>query len=241
MWTAGNYDLCTKILRGDWKYDGIVMTDWWAVANWYGEDADKLNRAAMSIAQNDVFMLCADTIVENDVDNVKTCFESGKLTRAMLQRNAANILKFALQSPALERLMNRQAAGKDDTAHASVDMSGDDFACFTFPKDQDTLEISFVDHPEMLSKDGAFFGVVLSDKFEYNIGFKYKTVSGELAQIPISVFSDNIYRGTFSLRGSNGANASFNEKFGTFAGPNHYVKVQYKPNEIDIISFILTR
>ena len=32
-WAASNYDLCTTILRNEWGYDGIVMTDWWAKMN----------------------------------------------------------------------------------------------------------------------------------------------------------------------------------------------------------------
>ena len=32
-WSASNYDLCTTILRGEWGYTGIVMTDWWAKMN----------------------------------------------------------------------------------------------------------------------------------------------------------------------------------------------------------------
>ena len=30
LWTAGSYDLLTTILRKEWGYQGIVMTDWWA-------------------------------------------------------------------------------------------------------------------------------------------------------------------------------------------------------------------
>ena len=29
VWGHYNYDLCTTVLRGEWGYDGCVMTDWW--------------------------------------------------------------------------------------------------------------------------------------------------------------------------------------------------------------------
>lgn len=102
LWTSGNYDLCTTVLRKEWGFDGIVMTDWWAVANWEGEKQDRKNRAAMVQAQNDIFMVCPDTENENTIDNIKAQYTIGKITRGQLQRNAKNVLKFALNSLAMQ-------------------------------------------------------------------------------------------------------------------------------------------
>lgn len=101
IWTAGNYELCTGILREQWGFDGIVMTDWWAVANWEGEAAEQGNRAPMVRAQNDLYMCCADT--QEASDNVREQLASGGLTRSELCRNAKNILNFLLKSPAMCR------------------------------------------------------------------------------------------------------------------------------------------
>ena len=55
VWTAGNYDLVTGILRDDWGFDGFTMTDWWANINRRGKAPDKSDFAAMAMAQNDVY------------------------------------------------------------------------------------------------------------------------------------------------------------------------------------------
>ena len=47
LWTAGNYDLLTTILRNEWRFDGIAMTDWWADINEEGGEPSIKNTAAM--------------------------------------------------------------------------------------------------------------------------------------------------------------------------------------------------
>ncbi len=71
VWTAGNYDLCTTILRKEWGFKGIVMTDWWAAINERGGEPDKTNFAAMAMAQNDIYMVCPDGSTNASGDNTQ--------------------------------------------------------------------------------------------------------------------------------------------------------------------------
>ena len=61
VWTAGRYDLNTTILREEWNFSGVVMTDWWANINETGNPPDKKNFAAMVRSQNDLYMVCSDS------------------------------------------------------------------------------------------------------------------------------------------------------------------------------------
>lgn len=106
-WSASNYDLCTTILRNEWGYTGIVMTDWWAKMNdpvWGGE-ADMKNTSAMIRAQNDLYMVVTNGGAEENVyeDNTLKALENGNLTVGELQRCAMNICRFVLKTPAAKR------------------------------------------------------------------------------------------------------------------------------------------
>ena len=98
LWTSGNYDLNTIVLRKDWGFEGIVMSDWWAKANTEGEPSDMKNHAAMVMAQNDLFMVTSDASDQTQ-DNLVEALADGRITRGQLQRNARNILGFILKSP----------------------------------------------------------------------------------------------------------------------------------------------
>lgn len=114
-WASSNYDLNTTILRGEWGFDGIVMTDWWAKMS---EDQgfyattnryDETNGKAMVRAQNDLYMVIPNDYAEthknrnNSTFNTMTSLANGSLTLGELQRSAKNITSFLMKSPAFAR------------------------------------------------------------------------------------------------------------------------------------------
>ncbi|MGM1048874.1 MAG: glycoside hydrolase family 3 C-terminal domain-containing protein [Bacillota bacterium] len=106
-WAASNNDLNTTILRGEWGFQGIVMTDWWAIMNdvVHGGPADRKYTNWMVRAQNDLYMVVMNYGAEINAwdDNTIESLENGTLTRGELQRSAINICKFLMQAPVFSR------------------------------------------------------------------------------------------------------------------------------------------
>lgn len=106
-WAASNYDLNTTILRNEWGYGGIVMTDWWAVMNDCAEGgpADAKNTSFMVRAQNDLYMVVNNNGAEiNSLgDNTLEALANGTLTVGELQRCAMNICRFLMNAPVFTR------------------------------------------------------------------------------------------------------------------------------------------
>ncbi len=106
-WSASNYDLNTTLLRKEWGFKGIVMTDWWAIMNdtANGGPADRKYTNWMVRAQNDLYMVVSNYGAEINAwdDNTLESLENGTLTRGELQRSAINICEFLMQAPVFFR------------------------------------------------------------------------------------------------------------------------------------------
>ncbi len=204
LWTCGNYDLCTAILREEWGYTGFVMSDWWANINRRGGQADKTDFAAMAQAQNDVYMVCADGGSNND--NTLSALENGTLTRSELQRNAMNICSFLLSTHAMDRLCGTadevEIINRPD--EGSVTNSDD----VTFYKLDGSVTIDCTD---VCTNRGTEFSFALdiSDPGRYRFTMTGSSELSELAQIPVSVFSLGTPFGTFTWNGTGGLPVSF--------------------------------
>lgn len=108
-WAASNYDLNTTILRQEWGYDGMVMTDWWAMMNHnvVADEASRKHSSYMIRSQNDLYMVFPNFMAKQNAigDNLKESIENKSLTIGELQRSVKNILSFILNSPSLHREM----------------------------------------------------------------------------------------------------------------------------------------
>ena len=100
-WNASNYDLTETVLRREWGFEGIVMTDWWARCNCKGEAGNRENLKALVRAHNDLYMVCDSA--EEKPHNIFEGLKEGYITRGDLQYCARNILHYILKSPTFKK------------------------------------------------------------------------------------------------------------------------------------------
>ena len=244
LWTAGSYDLCTTILRKEWGFEGIVMTDWWAKSNYEGHQAEVQVKAPMVAAQNDIYMVVSDAKANPEKDDVEEMLHAGKLTLGELQRNGANILGFLLKSPSILLLTDRICAEELEamnTKEADDVDDGDLIAITSDPETQEMVVDGSLLHPAKGNTD--ILAVTNDYMGEFTVKFVLRSELGELAQLSISVFMDNIHKMTVSVQGTNGKWVEESRPFDMSFGHNHYIKLYYGADNLEIkeILFIPNR
>ena len=104
VYTSENPELQSTMLRDEWGFRGMVMTDWFG-----GKDA-----VAQMVAGNDMLQPGTDKQYEMIVSGVK----EGRLDEAVLDRNVKRILEMILRTP---RFQGYRFSNKPDLeAHAAV-------------------------------------------------------------------------------------------------------------------------
>lgn len=104
-YTCESKDLTDAILRGDWGYKGVVMSDWNA-----GHDP-----VASMLAGNDMM----EPGQQRQKDAIRAAVEDGRLPMEILDRNVKRVLEFVVKT---SNFKNASHPGKTDLdAHALVD------------------------------------------------------------------------------------------------------------------------
>ncbi|MBR4201417.1 MAG: glycoside hydrolase family 3 protein [Oscillospiraceae bacterium] len=211
LWTAGNYDLCTEIIRKEWGFTGFLMTDWWANINERGCAPDKTDFAAMVRAQNDVYMVCADCTEHED--NLEQALSNGTLTLAELQRCAANICRFAMHTHAMERLLGQAPDVTVLNRPADAEDDGEDVVFYDLEKE---LTIPLKGIRSQAGKSYAFALTVNSPGW-FRVTLTASSTQSELAQIPVTLFSMGTAHGTFTWNGTGGKPVSYSATMPLFS------------------------
>jgi beta-glucosidase len=107
QFSMGNHDLLTKILREDWGYKGIVMTDWIGIR-------EGLPTITEVQAGNDLMEPGQPAQVEEIIKGVK----EGKLDIADVDRNVRRMLEYIVKTPSFRKYP--ASNNPDFKAHAAI-------------------------------------------------------------------------------------------------------------------------
>ena len=88
VYAPNSHDLCTKLLRKEWGFDGVVMTDWFSTNKGQG------NNALAMKAGNDLIMPGGSHFKKEILEGVK----NGVISETDVRRCCANVVKSILDS-----------------------------------------------------------------------------------------------------------------------------------------------
>ncbi len=211
VWTAGSYDLTTTILRGEWGFKGFAMTDWWANISRRGQRPDKRDFAIMAMAQNDVYMVCADG--EKHDDNTLESLAAGELKRAELQRSASNILGMLINTNAMKRALGEDIPVEIINRPADTDSEGGEVPYYPV-EDEITIDLG-----GMITKKGENYSFALDFKREgqYLVTLTASSQLSQLAQSAVTLFSVGSACGTFIWNGTDGKPVPITKEINIFS------------------------
>ena len=107
QYSMGNHDLLTKVLRDDWGFKGIVMTDWIGIRK-------GLETISEVHAGNDLLEPGQPAQVEEIIKGVK----EGKLDIADVDRNVRRMLEYIVKTPSFNKYP--ASNNPDFKAHAAI-------------------------------------------------------------------------------------------------------------------------
>ena len=99
VWSHYNYNLCTRILRDEWNFQGLVMTDWWMQYTNSPEFPNLKDNAYRVRAGVDVLMPGGKRVGPKKSDGtlLKTYGKSDGITLGEMQQTAKNVVNLVMK------------------------------------------------------------------------------------------------------------------------------------------------
>lgn len=231
IWNAGNYDLVTTILRKEWGYDGMVMTDWWAKINEKPGDASDVKKlSAMIRAQNDVFMVVSDAASNPLGDDGMDALQSGRITRGELLRNASNILSVLMRSPAGRRVVEDEPEFEILNAPQLKERKKN------IMKPAEILEEGCLDLMGLKTEAGSDnqFAIRIPNRGVYTMKMKLKSDLGQLSQSSMTIMINNVPQYTITINGTGGEWVEREVDMESFAAIDSYIDFVFAQSGIEV-------
>lgn len=176
---SANYHLATTVLREDWGYDGLVMTDWWPNTTIDTEGNTTDERTGQVVSQNDVFMVNKDA--RDPAKKLVEAVKEGTLLRSELQRNAKNVLSVLMKTANFKHYLEGDVVGEQvDFSATNILFSAENVA----NEEERTFNV----------EEGANCGIRIT----------YTSSADSLTQMSVDLYINGSKTGTFGLNGTLG-------------------------------------
>ena len=228
-WAASNFDLDNTILRQEWGYTGLVMTDWWASMNdcTEGGEGSIENVAAMVRSQNDVYMVVPNDKAEisGNGDNIAEALAEGKLTIAELQECARHVILFLTKALVSKRKLRSLKEFKSFISQG-----------LTPPNGEKVYQENF----KMMCGKKESGWLYIAEKGMYNVlGMYSKENDGTMSQSVCNILIDGEPAAAFECRSTDGKHIGANATQVQLEKGFYKIELNHiKPGiEIDYIGF----
>ncbi len=198
IWTSSRHDLNTNILRKEWGFRGIVMTDWWANIGDVGGKVDKTSFSRIVLAQNDLYAVCPDSASSSLGDDTLAALESGRITRGQLVRAAGNICGVLMHTNAMKRLCGEPY--KVEVTNYTSEEEETEAGEFRYYEIQDGTEIDLTD-VNTGKGESVLFSFAVPVLGPYWMDMVGSSDLSELSQMPVGIFYNGVPKGTFTFHG----------------------------------------
>lgn len=223
-----NHWLLTEVLRGDWEYEGMVVSDWFG----------KRNTTAQIHAGNDLLMPGESAQIEEIVDGVK----SGSLKEEELDICVERVLKYIIKTPHFKKYRHSDAPDLEKNARTSAEAAEE--SCVLLKNENKTL-------PLRQESVVSLFGVNAYDGLTAGIGAGYVNTAYKVnldqglrnCGVILNPSTDTIYRKYMDYSSSMLKEENARKRLGKQSFPveayisNSFIQSRVAESDVAIISF----